>query len=1323
MEEESSGSGARSLAGYDYQIDVSIWLALDLMLGSGLTQMVELEPGSEEDLEAQLADNEPGRVATRVGLDDYTLVVQVKLRSGDAWTINGINRLLKHGSDTRLSAVRRLADPAVRYVLVTSAAVNGEARTLRVKRAGSWPQKKKSLPTSTTKILPANADGRIAVIDNLDEDRLVQEIKRLLIERFGVPNSRWIECLQKLRDEAKLRVRRAGEGRWHREELAQVIRSHDGYLADSPQLDDYVHPKNWKELRDAMGAPNYAALIIGQSGTGKTLTTSKIFEELRREIPGLTRIPIRCGPQQLRDDRTSKPVLYDIEDPWGRYDFDPASRPWNDELARYMSSARADSMVIATSRLDVASASGALKSVDQWIIRLEAEQYGKPERQKLYRRRIDALPRDLHLLASSAEKQVLDKLATPLEIEKFFDALRATERSKKKNEQNFISDAIAKAHEQSIEQTVILQIEQRENISAAAVIWAFLKASNRLSLKILRSLELQLSEQHSDFSNGITPLIDFFIAARNLRLKDEHISYYHPRVEAGIEGALKRHSTRTKRALRVFLDVLTDSDEPGVSWGAGVAARVVAAAHYIPELEFTPKKSAADQIDIWLADRLADTSCSLSEHMDLAAKSGSKNSNTAELARYLLNRPDKSFFGLICWEAPDLPDAWYERLRADSKISQIASRFIREILPETREHYSKNFINDLDRLAPNLTPDYLEAATAIVHYGYTYSAGVIATGALRDIDGFESILDMAVEELIPSEEEQKRANETRLAIINDVYNSDYAEHLSENDEGHTAWEFVKAYTERAREVKGWRSLAQHRHAKHLLPQWMCSFMNSAKTEAISQEEMAGAFIAAFNSEEESTLWFVLMQHWDKQYLSRLLSRVRDGSLLNDVRQASLACLVEQAPNFLNSIIDELHQTGNHERIIELMIDLAYIQNQRTDEGVKLAIAATAAMNNLRPELQELCGAAQNTADRERQPLSETAKDLLENTVCTTSSSVRALRILRHLDIPDSVRNDIEWILANSNECDNCVNALEAAIALGFHDIVIDSLEHRFSHVVAKALTSVGEHAPTPLPADLLVLVNANGSPTRKALVHLLSTKPHLDHLPALLELVQDQWSSSSLHYGEDDHFPIARSAVDAIGQLRPINITILEKLQKIALDTSDKVVRTGLFKVIAAQGGHTFQSRLFELAVTPGRINVMHSAAHAMLANVDVLDMLVIDEITADFLLTRTPKIAGILTLIVSCRASSSKRIEIARKIAANPKRRGLILLMLWPAVNLCKPSKSIIEKLLPEGHSSLAWVNAGPIECAEDALIADLGDPGTCKEILDWLNPKEAKS
>lgn len=1318
--EDSSGSGARSLAGYDYQVDVSIWLALDLMLGSGLTQMIELEPGSEEDIEAQVADDEPERVETRVGLDDYTLVVQVKLRGGDAWTIKGINRLLNHGGTTRQSAAQKLNDPTVRYVLVTSAVLNGEAKALRVKQVGSWPQKKNKLPASISKILPIDAGGRIAVVDNLYEERLEQDIKRLLIERFGIPNSGWNKCLQKLREEAKLRVRRVGEGKWHREELAQVIRNHDGYLASSPQLDDYVYPRNWQDIRKAMGSPKYAALIIGQSGTGKTLATNKIFEELRRDIPGLTRIPIRHGPQELHDDRTPKPVLYDIEDPWGRYDFDPASRSWNDQLSKYMALARADRMIIATSRRDVASASGALKSVEPWIIHLEAEQYGKLERQKLYRMRIDALPRDVQVLAADAENIVLKELATPLEIEKFFDALRIMDRSAKRKNQNFISEAINKAHEQSIEQTVILQIEQRKDVAAAAVIWAFLKASEHLSLKVIRSLELELSESLTELPNGVMPIVDFFVAARNFRLRNGYISYYHPRVEAGIEGALKQNAIKAKIALRTFLEVLMGFDGLEESCGAEIAARVVAAAKRFPELEFSPKQQAAHQIDNWLSDRFDDPSYALSEHITLAAKAGSSNSNVGEFARYLLHKPDKSFLGFNYWEVPSKSDAWYNRLQADSKISYIAGRFIREMLPEDQRCYSNKLITDLDRLASNLTPAYLEAANKILNYGYVNSSGVIATGALRDINGFEPILDKAVKVLMPSEEQQKQNAEIHLAIINEVYNSDYAEYVCESDDGYTASEFVKAYVDHVREVKGWKHLVEHRHAEHFLSYWMRSLHNSARIGRIAQGEMTGAFIAAYNSEEESTLWFVLIEHWDHNYIDQLLYRVHIGSSWSDVRLAALACLIKHTQNFLNTIIDELSLAGNNDRLIELMLDLASLQNRSTigGEDLNLAIPLKNVMDQLRTELQELCKAA-NSNIGAQQPLSEAVKKLLESIVCS-SPNVRMFRILKYRELPYSVRTDIEWILANSDECKDCVKALDAAIALDFHDVIVKALNHRFSHVVAKALVTLGENAPTPIPIEYLNLVNAEGSPVRKALALLLTSKPHLDHLPVLLQLVQDQWSSSSSRYGEDDCFQIARAAVDAISKIKPLEDTILEKLLKIALDTSDWSLCKNLFNVIAEQGGYTFQKQLFELAIVPGRIEVRLSAASAILTNLEILDIEIVGQITADMLITLTPKIAVILTLIIAHHASPAKNLEIAREISANLKRRGLLLLMLWLMDDSDDCIKSLIEKLLPKDHPSLEWLRSGRIELANDALIADLGDPAICREILFWLNPKD---
>ncbi|MGH8392776.1 MAG: hypothetical protein ACRESN_11110, partial [Pseudomonas sp.] len=408
--------------------------------------------------------------------------------------------------------------------------------------------------------------------------------------------------------------------------------------------------------------------------------------------------------------------------------------------------------------------------------------------------------------------------------------------------------------------------------------------------------------------------------------------------------------------------------------------------------------------------------------------------------------------------------------------------------------------------------------------------------------------------------------------------------------------------------------------------------------------------------------------------------------------------------------------------VELMIDLAHLHDRHKGDGDKHESAATIALNSLNPELRELCSAAQKSAKEEPLPLSSAAITLLAKPI-RSSPSVRALRIRRHLDLPSSARADIEWTLAHSDDHESCVEAIDAAIALGMTDITPGALDHRYSHVVAKALLEVGASIAAPLPAELLALAHAQASPVRKALVRLLGAKPHLNHLPVLLHLAHDQWSSSSRFYGEDDKFPIARSAVDAIAVLEPLDAEILEKLQEIALGTSDCLVRANLFKIIAVQGGGTFQERLLELAVTPGRIHVRRAAARAMLMEVQILDSAVIDQITVDLLAKRDPSIAAMLTLIAACRMDLQERLELARGISENGKRRALLLLMLWPAVGSDESSRSAIEQLLPDNHSSLAWVKTGPSEKAEDTLIADLGDPAICQEVLDWLNPKEKKA
>ncbi len=115
LDDNPGGSGRAALAGYDYQMDVSVWLALVLVVANKQASELVLEPATQEDIEGTLEQLEPGRVTGEVRLGATKLVVQAKLRGGDAWSVNAIQTLLKYGGKNWVSAAQRLADPEVHY--------------------------------------------------------------------------------------------------------------------------------------------------------------------------------------------------------------------------------------------------------------------------------------------------------------------------------------------------------------------------------------------------------------------------------------------------------------------------------------------------------------------------------------------------------------------------------------------------------------------------------------------------------------------------------------------------------------------------------------------------------------------------------------------------------------------------------------------------------------------------------------------------------------------------------------------------------------------------------------------------------------------------------------------------------------------------------------------------------------------------------------------------------------------------------------------------------------------------------------------------------
>lgn len=1305
---EDSGSGAASIAGYEYQIDVSVWLALDLILVSRQAQEIFLEPASQEDLEAEIGDCEPGRLISQVPMPGYKLIVQAKRREGNAWTPKTLKSLLEYGSDHRVSASKRLEDPQYRYVLVTSAGVSADARKLYRRRPGMWPGQG-SMPNLIARGIGHDISGRFSVIANQDDERLRGDIDHLLRESCRIPNACLQACRTQLREAARARIANAGGGRWSRLELEEIIRHHDGYLASSPELEHYVHPNNWSELRSRMKS-NSAAILIGQSGTGKTLATRMLYDELRKEVPGLTRVLIRQGPSQIGDDTTPTPVLYDIEDPWGRFDFDRNSRPWNDQIASILASARPDRMIIATSRLDVVMASGVLEDIKRWAVRLEAEDYGADKRHKLYATRIDTLPHAMRALARHSESQVLGELATPLEIQKFFDALRILDPSDFPYDFVMVSQAIRQAHRDSIQRTVIEQIEARGDIDSAAILWALLGAGNRLTRSILGMIEDGLCDMNVKFEGNASSLVDFFVAARNFR-QDEAggLTYYHPSVEAGFTRVLERHRPRVRQVLSRLIDLLTSLQGPQTNWGIGEAARIVEQVRDTYAL--TPSEMAQQRIDTWFHMILLEEGKAFADHLKLAAKVGSRASNSAEIARYLMHRSTFAPARNI-WQAPEADEEWYRARSTCGSTKPLLERYIRELLPLDRANHPKAFAQGVARLSPDLAPVFLDVARSVVEQGHMFSDGAIAYGALQDVKAFESVLDSVVSFLTPTNEElQKRLNE-QLDVINCVYEDDYEYFLAENDRGHTACEFLKSYVEVARRDGNWGDLADHRHIEWLRPYWLRGLVEDVRKGSLNDDDFAAAFSIGYGSEYEENLWLALSLDWKEKYRPVLESRLREGASAFSIEYSALACALRSDPSTWLAVLADLERQGKVERLIEIGRALAFLCNHPTEDGESHALLAKSAVTQLPSALVKICLAEIDLKSERPASCAEPALILLQN-INDASDMVRALRLKLDAVQPLQIEDDVRWALVCDDNHETVMDAVSAAIRHGMTMEVEKAIDSRFAHAVAMALTSIASSTDKPLPARFLELANHRGSPVRLALVQALTDNVHSSYRQTLIKLAKDQWSKEDLYPSGD--YPIARSAIAGLIELGGLDESQGLELLSAGMTSPDRKVLESICQLLACSSP-SMQRKIFDLAISDEEESSQSAAIHAMLNARDSVDQSLIDAITVLQLVTSSVRVAAFLALLLGARGDVPSLLEQAKELAGHPQRRVLLFLVAG-ILNKRNPvaAKEVVEMVTTDREVK-EWALDCRSKTIDGGRIAGFGSPSACAEVLRFM-------
>lgn len=1319
----ATGGAKAALDGFEYQLGVSVLVALRLLLITKSARRITLEPANEEDLEADLEPATPGRVQLGANVAaDYKLVVQVKLRNSGPWSIAEFDALLKHGK-TRKPARYHLDDPGTRYLLITNADANAVARKLLVRGLEEWPEEQ-TFPPSLSETLPHGPGGRIAIWGVLTERLLDLEINDILGSLLRVPKSRQAECRARLRDEALRRMRETSPGVWTREDLLSLIRGCGGYLASAPQLESFVPPANYRELRELLEREN-ALVITGPSGTGKTWTALALIDEAqqRPSPPEIIEVNVSNGPSSTRTLTDTGPKLFYVEDPWGQYSLRGGADIWTEQLPRLLREAHAGHQYVVTSRTDMLSQSRADEGLKRWTVVLDADQYRDGELAVIYDKRLELLATDLQAKALHFRTRALDALETPYEVDLFFSHM-ADGPQPDEVDPAFFHRILALAHRDAVEDVVVSYLSDSEPTGASAIVWALLAARSQFDRNRLGSLNRQLRIVDPIFVDGLEQLVNRLVATRHLRQPGQTVSFSHPGVRAGFEKFITENWGRSEAAMKSLISALTQLGGSHQDWALETAARSLKAiADLISRTESLDAEFEADSasraaIDTWLEAGLVDPGANFRAVLQLASDVGTQTSTPSELARWFIKgiRRGGQFF-LDDWQRPTFDDAWYARVSEDSRSFIIADRFVREQLPQDRDGFGNDFADRLDRIATGLTPAFLAAAHKMVGSGFDSNVGAVAAGAVRDLDLYEEVLEAALDELAGIHRfHEREVREQWRAIEDGECDEAYEEGFQwqHQDDGYAAGKFVAAYVNRVRSLGQWRTLAEHSRKSELGRAWAEDI--SQTSGPVSPEELRAVIAATRSSKDEEHAWEAARAHWQDALESDLEQRILSNPNDHSLRATLIYCALMASSATLAHCLER--SSTAPASFVHLLVDM---------HGTHRRISGETRTAHLEPFLASIPSAgreifqALSINDKPPRPVGPAALSLLDEAAETAPPFVLDKIVPVMIASGSAPSAAIRRWLVEADDHRLAKAAAEAAIRIQDDELVWLALEHARADARAAALTYLASSLPDRLPQSLLELASDPGSRVRRSLVGILAARPHPHHRSVLLRLIDDKWSDAEAFHEEPPSYPIAREAISGLAAYGSLSEDIGEALLLRAERTDDPSLGIVALDTAARCCGPAIRKKIWALSFLDRLLWVRVDAIDA-LTKADVVENEILNEITVSLLLRLPPPLAASACVLLAVHGQVDTVVEAMERIAQSTKKRALLLLGAYHLAERDHDAAIRLLTLLGSDHPAQRLLDLSDGTKLPKTALNDLGHIRVRNAVRDWLSDKIAR-
>lgn len=1298
--------GNPSLDGWHYQCDVSVFAALDLLVVNRVAKVLQLEPATQEDLEAEL---QAPRVSSSTVVDGERLIIQAKLRRTGQWTSASLRNLVEHG-EKRPSALKLLENTKARYVLFTSADVSGTLSALQVdallERPGDDDLPADVFPTTHVKA----AAGRFAVLAQYNEARVVEKIDAYLLSPLGIPRERHEACREELRKVAMAGMRTGYA--WPRADVEAIIKRHGGSIP-SERDRKFVPPTNWGDIVAQMDKRN-AIVITGPSGTGKTTVAKALYQHYRSVVPGISYVE-PGGPGELKARPDAGPTFFYVEDPWGKYEIGTNTAAWTAELQERLLKASARQKIVVTSRTDILVATVGNQSdfLKQWEVRLEAKHYGDKELGRMFEELVRHLGSSiLQMAAIRAKERVLQTLRTPFEIDRFVALLQAGAIPADENEDQFVSRILHETQTRAIENEVELVVKARHYEKAAVVLWGLMAARRGVRRQDLPTIRRAISKLDHVFGAGLDNLVNELVAGGSLRQPSSDVTYTHPRIEQGLMRVVRANPEVTEVTLEYLMTALVRMGSTGNSQAVETAVRLHAFIKDSNEPLYEVPHEVQLAIDTWLEEALSKDHDDYVGLLRLAAIAGSSVCIAAEVARWLRPVATGKHFFMRGWKLSNRSDEWYEKVRNHPLTKEVCERFIRLVLTVETRHYPHRMAEYLDAIALGLDAAWVDAAKMIVHQGESSTVIAVGFGAMRAIENREPLLQLALAELRKEVEAQETYSDSEhWPSIDGHFNDDWQPYDGYTDYYYAARELVSAYAEATRSELGWQALAEHKDVRALARDWFDAMEADAGADA-SDDELRDLLKLGSGEYLEQRIWRLLTKRWRPSFVTDLRARLRAGDESANLREDAARCALEHAQDLLIEVAKELFDEGETVRLLELAHD-AKTHTKRFGDTDSQHVAYDAFEMCLPAPFDELAAALAPLDDIQTVQLTDASLDALIPLLGKHQGPLRPLLIWLAAINGRATETVLEDALGESLQAEEADVAVRAAAAAGCWRVVRSALTHPRAKARQRALNLLAAASDQEIIDDIVALTNDPSAFVRRSLLNLLAKQPER-HAAVLVTLCEDTWSLHSVPEGEEQDFPLARVAARALASLPVVPSELTGAIVEAALETDDLTVTEVLLNFLVERGDEDALREVINLVFTfkPTWASVQGASVIARTKR----------NVPADALKRADPRWLGKSNYYLAAQtveavgsiADNTQILATAQALAVSEGRRVLLIPLAIGAERQSTDLANEVLSKLPPGHPAVEVLDTSKHPLPHDALD-QLGNVRTV-EAVHWL-------